>query len=162
MEPQHPIEPEGLFEGLRLAPILLGALVDHLATLLASVLLIAAVAPEIAEGPLTQETAERLSTSLPYLLGGLAIGAGCTVFAAFLGARMAGRLFVSHGGWVAVAGTLLGLVYLIPSSDPAVALQPEVTPPFWVEALAWLLILPAGIAGGLLARAVAGGEPKQP
>lgn len=162
MEPHDPIEPEGLFDGLRLVPILLGALIDHLATLLASGLLLGAVAPEIASGTLTQETADRLSASLPFLLGTLLIGALCTVFAAFLGARMAGRLFVSHGGWIAVTGTLFSLVYLIPGPDPAAASGPEIALPLWIEALAWLLILPAGIAGGLLARAVSGGASDPP
>ena len=159
MEPREPIEPEGLFDGLRGVPILLSALIDYLATLLATGLLLGAVAPEIASGSFSQETADRLSASQPFLLGMLLIGTLCTVFAAFLGARMAGRLFVSHGGWIAVTGTVLSLVYLLPISDPAAASQPELVIPLWYEVLAWLLILPAGIAGGLLARAVSGGEP---
>ena len=160
MNPRPPGEAPGLFEGLRLGPILIGALIDHVATLVIAALLLGSVAPEALEDGLTQELADRLSASLPYLLGSVAGGAACTVLGAFAAARLAGRLFVSHGGWVAVTATVLSLGYLIPPSDPALASQPQIQIPLWIEALSWLLILPAGIAGGLLARALAGGEPE--
>lgn len=154
MRPHAPIEPEGTFAGLRGGAILFGAFVDIAVTVIASTLLLWWLAPD-AISPDEAKTREALAlvyASTAYLVGNLVVGALCTVLGAFAGARRAGQLHVRHGGWVAVAstgiGTLLTLLEPVPTGDPAAAI------PFWVEATAWLLILPAGVTGGALARAL--------
>jgi hypothetical protein len=154
MQPQAPIEPEGTFAGLRGGAILFGAFVDIAATVIASTLLLWWLAPDAIspDEAKTREVLARLYASTAYLIGNLVLGALCTVLGAFAGARRAGQLHVRHGGWIAVAstmiGTLLSLLERVPAGDPAAVI------PFWAEALAWLLILPAGVTGGALAKAL--------
>src|SRR4029453_18529087 len=85
-----------------------------------------------------------------YIAANLAIGAACTVLGAFAGARRAGQLHVRHGGWIAGARPALGVLLSLfesPARDAGAV-------PLWAEVLAWVLILPAGVAGGALAAAL--------
>jgi hypothetical protein len=154
MEPITPIEPDGVFTGLRWGAILFGAFVDIAATILTSTLLLAAVEPAVLsqDDAVAREAISRMNTSHVYVLGSIALGALCTVLGAFLGARSAGRLHVRHGGWIAVTSALLGMLMLL--VDPSAAADPSTAVPLWAEALGWLLILPAGVAGGALAGAL--------
>jgi hypothetical protein len=151
MRPHAPIEPEGTFAGLRGSAILFGAFVDIAATVIASMLLLWWLAPDAIspDEAKAREALAQLYASTAYLIANLALGALCTVFGAFVGARRAGQLHVRHGGWIAVASTLIGtlltLLERLSAGDPAAAV------PLWAEALAWMLILPAGVTGGALA-----------
>ncbi len=154
--PRAPIEPEGMFTGLSASAILLGAFVDIAATVIASTLFVMWLAPDLMshdEAELRQTLTE-LYASRVYVTGNLALGAACTVLGAFVGARRAGLLHVRHGGWIAVASTALGV--LLTALEPATAQDPAT--PFWAEATAWLLILPAGMIGGALAAALSRGS----
>jgi len=91
---------------------------------------------------------EALAREPGFLLCSLALGLGCTVLGAFVGARRAGSLHVHHGGWVAVASAILGVALLLP---PAPQTGAQLLPPLWYEAAGWLLLLPAGLLGGALA-----------
>jgi hypothetical protein len=149
-----PIEPEGLFDGLSGAAILFGAVVDLGATIFASLLVMALAAPrEAAADPAAAaEAMEAFYASGPLAALDLALGLVCTAFGAFVGARRAGKLHVRHGGWIAVTSTAM-IAFLMLLAPPAPAAQgPEL--PLWYEALAWILIIPAGVAGGALAAAL--------
>lgn len=152
MNPPGAIEPEGLFDGLSVGAILLGALVDIGATLVSGVLLVLVFAPEAMAGNEAEAAAaiEALYASPVYNALELAVGLACTALGAFVGALRAGVLHVRHGGWIAVAST--GLIAILSLAAPPDAAREAV--PFWREALGWALILPAGVAGGALARAV--------
>ena len=151
MQPIPPIEPDGTFDGLRPGAILLGALVDIVFTMVASWLLIAWLAPDAFDAGESEllERIAALNASPEYVIGAVVTGALGTLVGAFIGARSAGRLHVRHGGWIAVTSAALGATLLL--LEPA-SPEPGVPFPFWAEALGWLLILPAGIAGGALAR----------
>ena len=153
MRPHAPIEPEGTFAGLRGGAILFGAFVDIAATVIGSTLLLLWLAPEAMspDEAATREALARLSGSTAYVIGNLALGALCTVLGAFVGARRAGQLHVRHGGWIAVTSTLIGVLLTLLEPIPVGEPVPAAAVPFWVEALAWILILPAGVAGGALA-----------
>jgi hypothetical protein len=145
-----PIQPEGgLFEGLHPGAILLGAVVDNLATLLSFTLLALWIAsPDgLSENEEVAEAAFEAAMASPeFLIGSLILGLACTVLGAFVGARRAGTSHLRHGGWIAVASAALGLLpYLLPSGQPAPSF------PLWYEVTGWLLLLPAGLAGGAIA-----------
>jgi hypothetical protein len=147
-----PIEPEGTFAGLSASAILFGAFLDIATTVIASSLLLLWLVPELSakdEAHARAALAE-LYASRGYIAANLAIGAACTVLGAFAGARRAGQLHVRHGGWIAVTSTALGVLLSLfesPARDAGAV-------PLWAEVLAWVLILPAGVAGGALAAAL--------
>jgi hypothetical protein len=150
MDPGHPqpIQPTGVFEGLRPGAILFGVIVDNLATIVASSLLVSLFAAGLAQehgGELPEEALEPLLASPEFLLASLVVGLLCTVFAAYLGARRAACFFIRHGAWIAVASALAALL-LYAIADPQ---GPR--PPLWFDLVGFTLMIPAGALGGLLA-----------
>ena len=150
MEPVRPppIQPTGVFHGLRPGAILLGVLVDTLATFVSSALLIALFAAGLAgayEGELPEGALEPLLTSPEFLLASLVAGLLCTAFAAYVGAKRAACFCVRHGAWIAVGSAFYTLfVY-------AVAGPEGPHPPLWFDLVGFTLMIPAGALGGLLA-----------
>ena len=147
--PPRPIEPEGMFDGLSPAAILLGAVVDNIATLLTSFGLILALGATdvFAEDEESSGAAfNELLDSPEFLFWSLVLGLSCTVLGAYVGARRAGQLHVRHGGWIAVASALFGLLFVLVPGQ-----QPEQATPLWYEVLGWALLLPSGLLGGVLA-----------
>ena len=151
MLPRGPIEPEGTFDGLSGSAILFGAFVDIASTMIALELLVLWLAPGVMakDEAAAHKVLLECYASMTYVVASLALGALCTAFGAFAGARRAGQLHVRHGGWIAVASTAIGflLTVLSPASDPI----DVPANPLWAQVLAWLLILPAGMGGGALA-----------
>jgi putative membrane protein (TIGR04086 family) len=151
-EPQRPpaIEAPGIFEGLRPRAILLGVIVDNLATLLSSLVLVSYFAAQQGlgqDGQISEEALEGIASSQEFLLASLAVGLACTSLGGFVGARRAGSSFARHGGWIGVRSALMALVLSL-SSGPAPS-----PPPLWLELAGYLLVIPAGVLGGLLAAA---------
>jgi hypothetical protein len=138
------IEPHGIFDGLKPGAILIGAVVDHVATV--------AIAGESAfsdDEEVTQAAFDALSADPQFLVWSMVLGLSCTVLGAFVGARRAGKLHLRHGGWVAVASAVIGLLYLL---LPAEATGPA--PPLWYDVVGWVLLLPSGLLGGALSGAL--------
>ena len=147
-----PIEAPGIFEGLRPRAILIGVVVDHLATLVAGFVLVSIFAAQQGwerGGEIPEDALESLAASPEFLLASLAVGLACTSLGGFVGARRAGSAFARHGGWIGVASALLGLLLQVWSGPSA---QP---PPLWLEIVGYLLVIPAGVLGGFLAGALA-------
>jgi hypothetical protein len=119
------IEPHGTFDGLKPGAILIGAVVDH------------------------QAAFDALSADPQFLVWSMVLGLSCTVLGAFVGARRAGTLHLRHGGWVAVASAVIGLLFLL---LPGEAAGPA--PPLWYEVVSWVLLLPSGLLGGALSGAL--------
>jgi hypothetical protein len=139
-----PIEPTGVFDGLRPGAILIGVVVDNLATFAANIFLVSLFAAGVAD-EWTEEVLEPLLASPEFLLASLVVGLLCTVFAAYVGARRAACFFVRHGAWIAVASAFLALFLY------AVAGQQGSRPPLWFDLVGFTLMIPAGALGGLLA-----------
>jgi hypothetical protein len=142
MEPVRPppIQPTGVFHGLRPGAILLGVLVDTLATFVTSALLIALFAAGLAgayDGELPEGALEPLLTSPEFLLASLVAGLLCTAFAGYVGAKRAACFCVRHGAWIAVGSAVAG--------------QEGPHPPLWFDLVGFTLMIPAGALGGLLA-----------
>ncbi|MCZ6782246.1 MAG: hypothetical protein O7G30_02960 [Proteobacteria bacterium] len=151
----RPIEAEGLFDGLRPRAILWGALVDNVATLVASAVLIGSLAPGIVteDEEAAKRAIEAAAAAPEFLIGSLVLGLACTVLGGYVGARVAGAHFLRHGGWVAVASAVIAaLFYLVPADEPALEV------PIWYEIAGWSLLLPAGLLGGLVAKSRSSGR----
>ena len=148
---QYPpsIEPEGLLEGIRWRAVLFGVIVDTVLTVFASgILLLWAAGPEAysLDEEVAAEAVAAALVSPEYLLSSLVVGLLATLIGAYAGARRAGASHVRHGGWVAVCSAVLGFsLFLLPGAHTGP------TPPFWYDAVGLVLILPAGLLGGLLA-----------
>ena len=150
MEPGRPspIEPTGVFDGLRPGAILIGIVVDNLATFVAGSFLVSLFAGGLAgenAGELPEQGLEPLLASPEFLLASLAVGLLCTVFAAYVGAKRAARFFVRHGVWIAIGSAFLALFSYV------VAGQQGPHPPLWFDLVGFTLMIPAGALGGLLA-----------
>jgi hypothetical protein len=142
------IGPTGVFEGLRPGAILIGVVIDNLATFVATSFLLSLFAAGLAReqgGEISEEGLESLFTSPEFLLASLVVGLLCTVFAAYVGARRAACFFVPHGAWIAVGSAISSLVLY------AFAGQQGPHPPLWFDLLGFTLMIPAGALGGLLA-----------
>jgi hypothetical protein len=152
-----PIEPDGIFDGLRWSAILRGAVLDNVLTLVASipVMLYFAGTQAFAEDEQTANRAMDSALASPeFLACQFAVGLSVTVYAAYWASRRAGLLYLRHGGWTAVASAVLGSAFLlVPDASAAGS-----APPLWYEALSLGLMIPAGVLGGWLAR-VRGGGP---
>ena len=106
--PPPPIQPEGMFDDIRLSAVLLGVLVDTAATVLGSLVLLSAFMGRDGREP-SDEVLRELSATPEFLLASLVVGLMCTVLGGFVGARRANRAHVRHGAWIAVGSALFGL-----------------------------------------------------
>ena len=150
-EPGHPppIQPTGVFDGLRPGAILIGIIVDNLATFVTGPLVIALFAPGLAREPgdkLPEDALESLLASPEFLLASLVVGLLCTVFGAYVGARRAACFCIRHGAWIAVGSAISALVIF------ALAGPQGTRPPLWFDLVGFALMIPAGALGGLLAQ----------
>jgi hypothetical protein len=159
-EPSRPpsIEPTGIFDGIRPGAILLGVIVDTVATIISGFVLLFAFAMQVAgqrDVNVPDDAIDAMVTSPTFLLASLVVGILCTILGAFVGARRAACFHVRHGAWIAVGSAVVSL------ASYAVSAQAEPNP-LWFDIVGFTLIIPAGIAGGLLAQYwPAGDEPLQ-
>jgi hypothetical protein len=147
----QPIQPTGTFEGLKPGAILIGAVVDHIATFLVSFPLTLVYLGGDVFSQNDEEAVEAaidaLASDTGYLLWLLGLGLGCTVLGAYVGASRAGQLHLRHGGWVSVTSAAIGIVLML-----AVGVRPTSESPLWYEVAGWALLIPAGLLGGELSR----------
>jgi hypothetical protein len=152
------IEPTGIFEGLRPGAIAYGVIVDTVATIISGSVLLLLFAQQLSgqdAGSLPDEAFDAIVTAPGFLLASLVVGTSCTILGAFVGARRAACFHVRHGAWIAVGSAVVALI--------SYAVAPHAEPnPLWYDIAGFALILPAGIAGGLLAQHwPTGSEPRQ-
>ncbi len=121
---------------IRIDAVIVGAIVDNIATLFVMLLLVTALA---STGIGQDEALARMKT-LSGLLLTLIIGLCCTGLGGYAAARMAKRHEVLHGALVAAAGIVIALVFR------------EEGLPLWYQAAGLVLMLPAGMAGGRAGR----------
>ncbi len=92
---------------------------------------------------------ERLFASSEFLFWSAAVGLAITVYAGLWASRRAGALHLRHGGWTAATALVLGTLFLLlPGANEGPA------PPLWYETLGVVLMVPAGVLGGWIARAL--------
>ena len=118
-----------------LKAIIVGALVDNVATLFIMMLLMTALS---SIGISQDEVVGRMKSPSGLLLS-LIIGLGCTFLGGYAAGRIAKRSEVWHGALVAGIGMVLALVWR------------ESGLPNWYDIVGFAGMLPAGMAGGHLA-----------
>jgi hypothetical protein len=121
---------------LKLKAILLGFLVDTIGTLAAATVLISAMA---AAGIPENEISLRMHGFSGLMLM-LIVGLGFTFFGAYVAGRTARQAEILHGAVVAGIGLVLGII-----------LQ-ESSQPLWYQIVSFAAAVPAGMAGGYIAR----------
>jgi hypothetical protein len=142
--PPSPIEPTGFFTGIQIRPILMGMVVDFVATLV----LVGAYYGHFVEpgaGLLAAftEEASKYWNSSEGLVATLLLGSLGTAVGGFYAAYKAGKLEMKHGALVGIGSIILGLVMQASSEESRL--------PEWFTALSAAAAIPAGALGGLFA-----------
>jgi hypothetical protein len=121
---------------LKFKAIVLGVLVDTIGTLVIATILIFAMA---ASGLPADEITARMHGFSGILLM-LIFGLGFTLAGGYVAGRTAGQSEILHGAIVAGTGMVLGLFFR------------ETGLPLWYEIVSFAAMVPAGMAGGYIAR----------
>ncbi len=122
--------------GLKFKAILFGFLVDTIGTMAVALVLLFAMAER---GFSENEVAIRMHGPSGLLLM-LILGLGFTVVGGYVAGRTARQTEILNGAAVAGIGLVLGLFLREPGL------------PLWYEAVSFAAMIPAGVAGGYLAR----------
>ncbi len=145
-----PMGPRGFFTGVRIRPIIIGAVVDYVATYLLVLLyaIVYYVKDPLEKGGLPEEAIEKalgqMIASQEGLLALLVIGAVCTVLGGYVAGRLAKADPVKHGALVGAVSLIVGALQS--------GMAGEGSPlPHWHMLLGYLLAIPAGALGGWLA-----------
>jgi len=142
--PPAPIEPTGFFTGIQFRPILMGVVVDTIATFaLISVYYAFYVEPGASKGAAFGEDAAAYWATGEGLLATLLLGALGTLIGGFYAAYKAGMLEMKHGALVGIGSIILGLVLQAGTEESAL--------PEWFMALSAAAAIPAGALGGFFA-----------
>lgn len=122
--------------GLKFKAVFLGVLVDTTGTLAIATILIFAMA---ASGLPGEEITARMHGFSGILLM-LILGLGFTLVGGYVAGHTAGQSELLHGAIVAGTGLVLGLFFR------------ETGLPLWYEIISFAAMVPAGMAGGYIAR----------
>jgi hypothetical protein len=123
-------------QDLRFKAILIGVCVDTFGTLIVATALFSAMAAAgIPEAEINIRLHGMSGLSLMMILG-----LCFTVIGGYVAGRTAGRVEILHGAIVAGIGLVLGLFFREPGL------------PLWYEAAGFAAMIPAGVAGGYIAR----------
>jgi len=148
--PPSPIEPTGFFTGIQIRPIILGVVVDTIATLALTTLYYTFyVAKDLADkSGATEDAFAAYWSSSEGLVASLLLGSLGTLIGGFYAAYKAGRLHMKHGALVGIGSIILGFVL---HSGSSASNLPE-----WFTALSFAAAIPAGALGGFFAEMFAG------
>lgn len=146
-----PLGPRGFFSGVQIRPIIIGAVVDYIAThvLILLYLIVYYIKDPLEKGGLPEEAIEKalkeMLSSREALLALIVIGALCTVLGGYVAGRLAKAEEVKHGALVGAVSLIVGVLQT--------GMAGEGSPvPYWHELLGYVLAIPAGALGGSLAR----------
>lgn len=139
-----PIEPTGFFTSIQFRPIVIGVIVDTLATMaLTTAYYSFVVAKDLADKGVGEVDAfAEYWASSDGLVASLLLGSLGTLIGGFYAAYKAGSLEMKHGALVGIGSILLGLLL----TGGAESQTPE-----WFMALSFGAAIPAGALGGFLA-----------
>ena len=147
----RPTEPRGFFTGVGIRPVIIGAVVDYVATYLLVMLylIVYYVQDPLEKGGLPEEAIEKaleqMIASQEGLLALLVIGALCTALGGYIAGRLAKADAVKHGALVGAVSLIIGALQS--------GMAGEGSPlPQWHMVLGYLLAIPAGALGGFLAQ----------
>jgi len=142
--PPGPIEPTGFFTGIQLRPILMGVVVDTVATFaLISLYYSFYVEPGVSKGAAVGDEAAAYWSTSEGLVATLLLGSLGTLIGGFYAAYKAGKLEMKHGALVGIGSIILGLALQTGTEESAL--------PEWFMALSAAAAIPAGALGGFFA-----------
>ena len=142
--PPGPVEPTGFFTGIQFRPIIMGVIVDTIATFaLVSLYYAFFVNPGADKSAAFGEEAAAYWATSDGLIATLLLGALGTLIGGFYAAYKAGTLEMKHGALVGIGSIILGIL-LQPASEESMF-------PEWFFALSAAAAIPAGALGGFLA-----------
>src|SRR5574341_1102045 len=144
--PPAPIEPTGFFTGIQIRPVIMGVIVDTIATIaLVSFYYSFYVAPGGAagKGAAFEEEAAAFWASSEGMMASLLLGSLGTAIGGFYAAYKAGKLEMKHGALVGIGSIIMGLILQPSGQDNQL--------PEWFMALAFAAAIPAGALGGFFA-----------
>ncbi len=121
---------------IKVRAVILGAVVDNAGT----VLLMTVLAALLVKTGISEDEVMMRMKSTNGLILGLIVGMCFTVAGGFLAGKIAKRAEVLHGALVAVIGMVLAAVFH------------ERGDPLWFDIAGFAAMLPAGMAGGYLAK----------
>jgi putative membrane protein (TIGR04086 family) len=148
VKPPSRIEPTGFLTGIQFRPILVGVIIDTIATIaLTSFYYAFFVAKELSAQGGAEDAYSQYWTSSEGLIASLVLGSLGTLIGGFYAAYKAGSLEMKHGALVGIGSILLGLVLQGVGSD-------ENALPEWFMALSFAAAIPAGALGGFFAEMV--------
>jgi putative membrane protein (TIGR04086 family) len=144
--PPPPIEPAGFFTGVQIRPVIVGIVVDYIATQLAmAAFIFGYLAKELSkQGEVTEELIEKYMTTTEGLMAALIIGGLCTVLGGFIAARRAGVLEIKHGAFVGLGSLILSFIH-------QAMLEQSMQLPEWFNFVSIVAVIPAGALGGYVA-----------
>jgi putative membrane protein (TIGR04086 family) len=150
-KPPSSIEPTGFFTGVQIRPLIIGVVVDYIATyagILAYVFVY--LTRELSkQGEVTDERITEYMASPEGLMIQFTIGVLGTALGGFVAANKAGKLEIKHGALVGFCSLILSFIQQSLQED-SLAL------PEWFRFLSVLAIIPAGALGGFVAGALKG------
>ncbi len=144
--PPSPVHPSGFFTGVQIRPVILGVIVDYVATYAGMyAFFFLYLANKLSEqGELSPDAIIDYMLSPQGLMIGFIIGALGTALGGFVAARQAGKFQIKHGAFVGLGSLIVSFIEEM--------LRGESMPmPEWFRALSILSIIPAGALGGYVA-----------
>jgi hypothetical protein len=156
--PPPSIEPTGFFSGVQIVPVIIGVVVDYIATEIAmAAFIFGYVAKELSkQGELTDEAIAKYIVTPEGLTAVLIIGSLCTALGGFVAARRAGALEIKHGAFVGLGSLIVSLVQHSTQ-------QQSIELPEWFNFASIVAVIPAGAVGGFVASVLkTGGTLNQP
>lgn len=147
----RPTEPRGFFTGVQIRPIIIGAVVDYVATsvLVMLYVIVYYVKDPLERGGMPEEAIEKalqeMISSQEGLLALIVIGAFCTALGGYVAGRLAKAEEVKHGALVGAVSLILGALQsgMVGEGSPV---------PYWHQLLGYILAIPVGALGGFLAQ----------
>jgi len=136
---------------VRIRPIIIGAVVDYLATYLLVMLYVIVyyVKDPLEKGGLPEEAIEKalqqMIASQEGLLALLVIGAFCTALGGYVAGRLAKADVVKHGALVGAVSLIVGALQSGMAGEASLV-------PDWHLFLGYILAIPAGALGGFFAQ----------
>jgi putative membrane protein (TIGR04086 family) len=155
--PPPPIEPAGFFTGVKIRPVIIGVVVDIVATMILSTLYyFVFVAKDLSDkGAISEEALAEYWNSSEGILASLVIGTFATAIGGFYAARKAGALEMKHGALVGVGSILTGVILQSAGENGT-------GPNEWQLLIAYAAAIPAGALGGSVAEWARGFSTMQP
>jgi putative membrane protein (TIGR04086 family) len=152
--PPAPIEPTGFFTGIQIRPVIIGVVVDYIATHIAmAAFIFGYLAKELSkEGELTEEALAKYMSTPEGLTVALVIGSLCTALGGFIAARKAGVLETKHGAFVGLGSLIVSLIQHALQEEPMQL-------PEWFNFVSIVVVIPAGALGGFFAGMLKGSDP---